>query len=158
MSDVPNDPSRRRFLLTTSAVAATAAATGLPACSSDPPPGPIDAGAVSDFTVGRVRVSPLETSIFVGRDAAGGFYAYTRRCTHMGCTIPAPSANSSLCPCHNSTYDSNGDVTRMADGFANQMPLRHFVVTFTGSGATARVIVDTSMTQVDRSNRVAPPA
>jgi cytochrome b6-f complex iron-sulfur subunit len=36
--------------------------------------------------------------------------AYSRRCTHEGCTTGAFSSGISTCPCHGSQYDTSGNV------------------------------------------------
>ena len=75
-----------------------------------PPAGATRLGAVSDFPVGSWR-NVKAASVVVGRDARG-LFAYTSVCTHNGCTVPAPSAGAgSSCPCHGSTYNSEGMVT-----------------------------------------------
>ncbi len=158
MSDSSRSPSRRRFLIATTAVAAVGGSIGrLTGCASGPPPGPNDVGAVSDFALDTFRVPTVLPTVIVARDA-GGIYAFSSVCTHMGCTVPLPVANRSRCPCHQSEFDGNGDLIRPATGATTQLPLGHFVVTFTGTGGTARVVVDTSMPQPDRAARAQPLA
>ena len=70
--------------------------------------------------------------VFVGRDA-GGLYAVTSTCTHQGCDVRAEGSGDSallMCPCHGSTFDRNGNVTR---GPANKA-LAHFAVEIDASG------------------------
>jgi cytochrome b6-f complex iron-sulfur subunit len=40
-----------------------------------------------------------------------GFLALSRRCTHLGCTVPwDPDKGQFACPCHASVFDIRGDV------------------------------------------------
>ncbi len=40
-----------------------------------------------------------------------GFLALSRRCTHLGCTVPWNDEKQVfLCPCHASTFDIQGEV------------------------------------------------
>jgi cytochrome b6-f complex iron-sulfur subunit len=48
--------------------------------------------------------------ILLIRAKADEVYAYTRRCTHQGCTIGAFSNGISTCPCHGSKYNTSGGV------------------------------------------------
>jgi cytochrome b6-f complex iron-sulfur subunit len=41
----------------------------------------------------------------------GGFLAVSRKCTHLGCTIPWLNKEKRFaCPCHGSAFDINGEV------------------------------------------------
>jgi cytochrome b6-f complex iron-sulfur subunit len=41
----------------------------------------------------------------------GGFLAVSRKCTHLGCTIPwLDKEKRFACPCHGSTFDIRGEV------------------------------------------------
>ena len=43
----------------------------------------------------------------------GGFLAVSRRCTHLGCTIPWNDDKKRFdCPCHSSSFDIRGNVIR----------------------------------------------
>lgn len=87
--------------------------------------------------------------MFIGRDA-GGVYAETTTCTHLGCQI-APSGTGAsailACPCHGSQFDRNGGVLR---GPASA-PLTHFAVEIDMSGN----ITIHGGTQVSAATRVA---
>jgi cytochrome b6-f complex iron-sulfur subunit len=40
-----------------------------------------------------------------------GFLAISRRCTHLGCTVPWNAEQMRfICPCHSSTFDIHGNV------------------------------------------------
>jgi Rieske Fe-S protein len=40
------------------------------------------------------------------------YFAFSRSCTHLGCSLKREGANSLICPCHSSRFSSNGDVLR----------------------------------------------
>lgn len=43
--------------------------------------------------------------------ADGGFMALSRKCTHLGCTVPwVASEKKFICPCHSSVFDISGAV------------------------------------------------
>lgn len=122
--------NRREILL---AAGAATALVVLPACgqqTGSPPTGPIPAGNMSALAVGGMLVM---SNVVVARDA-GGVYAMSAVCTHAGCllddTSPTVAAGLS-CPCHGSTFDGNGNVTR---GPA-RTPLQHYAVTIAADGS-----------------------
>ena len=79
-------------------------------------------GAVGDFPLGTWT---LKGAVIVAQDA-GGLFAFSAQCTHLGCSVGAPSANgTSVCPCHGSEFDGNGNVVV---GPATA-PLPHYAVT-----------------------------
>jgi len=48
---------------------------------------------------------------YLVRLADGGFLALSRKCTHLGCTVPwIAKENQFACPCHASAFDMAGDV------------------------------------------------
>jgi len=98
-------------------------------------PGKLDAGPASALQVGHARYFAC-AHLFVLRDMIG-IYAMTGVCTHMHCIV-ALSGQSFACPCHNSTYDFNGDVTNPPA----PLPLQHFACALDGSD---HVIIDPSM-------------
>jgi len=67
--------------------------------------GPVDrfeADTVTAFPAGRFYLSRLDD---------GGFLALSRRCTHLGCTVPWSSdEHRFVCPCHASSFDIRGEV------------------------------------------------
>lgn len=67
--------------------------------------GPVDAfspGSVTAFPRGRFYLSRLDD---------GGFLALSRRCPHLGCTLPWIEQEKRFrCPCHSSSFDIRGDV------------------------------------------------
>src|SRR5947209_700247 len=78
-------------------------------------------GAVTDFPLGTWT---LKGGVIVAQDA-GGLYAFSAICTHQGCAVGPPGSNgATVCPCHGSEFDGNGNVTL---GPATS-PLPHFAV------------------------------
>ena len=70
------------------------------------------AGPVDAFTPGSVTAFP-RGRFYLARLADGGFLAVSRRCPHLGCTVPwIEEEKRFLCPCHSSAFDIRGDVVR----------------------------------------------
>jgi cytochrome b6-f complex iron-sulfur subunit len=70
----------------------------------------IDAGPVDRFAPNTVTAFPQGRFYLVCLED-GGFLALSRRCTHLGCTVPwDPKKKQFACPCHASVYDIRGDV------------------------------------------------
>jgi len=72
----------------------------------------IEAGSTDHF-------SPETVTAFIGgkfyltRLPDGGFLALSRKCTHLGCTVPwVAEEKKFLCPCHASAFDIRGEVIR----------------------------------------------
>ena len=67
--------------------------------------GPVDRfdkGSVTPFQAGKFYLARLED---------GGFLALSRKCTHLGCTVPWDKTTERfVCPCHTSSFDIKGDV------------------------------------------------
>jgi cytochrome b6-f complex iron-sulfur subunit len=67
--------------------------------------GPVDRfekGSVTPFQEGKFYLARLED---------GGFLALSRKCTHLGCTVPWDKEIARfVCPCHTSTFDIKGRV------------------------------------------------
>jgi cytochrome b6-f complex iron-sulfur subunit len=58
--------------------------------------------SVTAFVRGRFYLARLED---------GGFLALSRKCTHLGCTVPwVADQNRFICPCHGSSFDITGNV------------------------------------------------
>ena len=58
--------------------------------------------SVSAFVRGRFYLARLED---------GGFLALSRKCTHLGCTLPwVEKEKKFVCPCHASAFDISGNV------------------------------------------------
>lgn len=54
---------------------------------------------------------PAGRSVAIARDAAGGVYAISKVCPHLGCIVQATAAGFD-CPCHGSRFGSDGAVLR----------------------------------------------
>lgn len=72
----------------------------------------MDAGPVAAFAPGSVAAFP-RGRFYLARLADGGFLALSRRCPHLGCTLPWNDAEKRfVCPCHASAFDIRGEVLR----------------------------------------------
>jgi Rieske Fe-S protein len=94
-------------------------------------PAQIAAGTAAGLAVNTLQpVAGL--AVAIGRDSRG-VYALSLYCTHAGCdtSVDGSVSESGIdCFCHNSLFDSQGNVVR---GPANS-PLSHFVVTDDAQG------------------------
>ena len=78
--------------------------------SSVQPADIIDAGPVDRFAPNSVTAFPPGRFYLACLDD-GGFMALSRRCTHLGCTVPwDPERKQFACPCHASVFDIRGEV------------------------------------------------
>jgi cytochrome b6-f complex iron-sulfur subunit len=70
----------------------------------------IEAGEVDSFPLDSVTAF-VRGRFYLARLEDGGFLALSRKCTHLGCTVPWLSKEKKFaCPCHSSTFDIRGDV------------------------------------------------
>ena len=94
------------------------------------PTGPVSAGNVSDLAVGSLLVM---SNVVVARDENGlyGMSSVLRTPAACSATGAGPSRLAWLCPCHASTFDGAGNVTRGPAG----APLQHYQVTIAADGA-----------------------
>ena len=68
----------------------------------------ITAGRVDEFKPNSVTAFP-RGRFYLVRLEDGGFLALSRRCTHLGCTVPwVAGENRFVCPCHASVFDISG--------------------------------------------------
>jgi len=75
----------------------------------------------------------LSSNVVVGRDSKG-LFAMSAICTHAGCALEDNAGTIAAgldCPCHGSTFDGDGNVTR---GPA-RTPLEHYEVTVATDGS-----------------------
>lgn len=72
--------------------------------------GIVTAGPVDNFAPGQV--TPFaKGQFYLTRLADGGFLALSRKCTHLGCTVPWDDKTKRFaCPCHASAFDERGVV------------------------------------------------
>ncbi|HEX9162307.1 MAG TPA: Rieske 2Fe-2S domain-containing protein [Thermoanaerobaculia bacterium] len=67
------------------------------------------AGSPFDYTDGVVRFNKEKKAYVIG--AAGGIYALSAVCTHLGCITRFRSDERVIaCPCHGSRFDLEGNV------------------------------------------------
>ncbi len=74
------------------------------------PPTKFKAGNPSDYTEGTVRFNKEQRAFVIG--TAGGVFALSAVCTHLGCITRYVSDEGLIaCPCHGSKFDLEGNVT-----------------------------------------------
>jgi cytochrome b6-f complex iron-sulfur subunit len=70
----------------------------------------VTAGAVNRFAPESVTAF-VRGRFYLTRLADGGFLALSRKCTHLGCTVPwVEKEKRFACPCHASAFDITGNV------------------------------------------------
>jgi cytochrome b6-f complex iron-sulfur subunit len=70
----------------------------------------IEAGPVEKFVPHSVTAF-VRGRFYLCRLEDGGFLAVSRKCTHLGCTVPwLDKEKRFICPCHASVYDIRGEV------------------------------------------------
>jgi len=70
----------------------------------------IDAGSVEKFPNESVTAF-IRGKFYLCRLKDGGFLAVSRKCTHLGCTVPwLDKEKKFVCPCHASAFDISGEV------------------------------------------------
>ena len=70
----------------------------------------VEAGAVEKFLPDSVTAF-VRGKFYLCRLEDGGFLALSRKCTHLGCTVPwVDEEKKFACPCHGSAYDVRGEV------------------------------------------------
>lgn len=74
-----------------------------------PPPKRFEVGHISSYPVGTRTLLPDIPAILVRTE--GGLSAISLVCPHLGCTVEQ-KAGALVCPCHGSSFDKNGKVTK----------------------------------------------
>lgn len=70
----------------------------------------IEAGPVTKFPLNSVTAF-IRGKFYLCRLEDGGFLAVSRKCTHLGCTVPwLDKEKKFACPCHASAFDIKGEV------------------------------------------------
>jgi cytochrome b6-f complex iron-sulfur subunit len=70
----------------------------------------IQAGPVEKFPNESVTTF-IRGKFYLSRLKDGGFLAVSRKCTHLGCTVPwSDKEKKFVCPCHASAFDIKGEV------------------------------------------------
>jgi len=67
-----------------------------------------DLGSVDKYPLGSRTSIPEIPALLIHADS--GFAALSLTCTHLGCTVE-PDEKGFACPCHNSSFDVDGNVT-----------------------------------------------
>lgn len=101
--------TRREFLLLSAGLVA-----GCQAVDGDSPASPeriVNAGPVGNYAADGVYKTFRFQGFFVVRQG-GRLFALSSICTHRKCKLTAQPDRSFYCPCHGSTFDSAGHVTR----------------------------------------------
>ena len=72
--------------------------------------GIVTAGPLDQFAPGSVTAF-AKGQFYLVRLGDGGFLALSRKCTHLGCTVPWSETDQRfMCPCHASSFDMTGMV------------------------------------------------
>jgi len=70
----------------------------------------IEAGPVAKFPLDSVTAF-IRGKFYLCRLEDSGFLAVSRKCTHLGCTVPwLDKEKRFACPCHASAFDIRGEV------------------------------------------------
>ena len=70
----------------------------------------VTAGVVDKFEPNSVTAF-VRGRFYLARLEDGGFLALSRKCTHLGCTVPWDAKEMKFaCPCHASAFDITGNV------------------------------------------------
>lgn len=70
----------------------------------------ITAGHIDEFKKDSVTAF-RRGQFYLARFDDGGFMALSRKCTHLGCTVPwVESEKLFKCPCHSSVFNVKGEV------------------------------------------------
>jgi cytochrome b6-f complex iron-sulfur subunit len=141
--------NRREFLKTLAAsggmVAAGSLLTGCGASGRSPSGGGSGGGVVLDLTqpenqslasVGgtlAIEAAAIDPKgLLLVRAGENSVLAYSRSCTHQGCTLGEYRNGVASCPCHGSQFDTGGNPVK---GPA-QKPLKAYTATLSGSTVT----------------------
>ena len=85
----------------------------------------VAAGLVEEFAPATVTPVP-QGQFHLARLEDGGLLALSKRCTHLGCSVPWDEKKKQfVCPCHGSSFSLSGDVlTGPAPRPLDTLPLR----------------------------------
>jgi Rieske Fe-S protein len=139
---------RRAFCASLCAAFAAAALPGhaqippRPEQTPDPQPLKLTEVTRAEMTPGKVFDFRKLGAFYLAADDQG-IFALTAVCTHRGCLVLSEGPSGFSCPCHDSAYNLQGEVT---EGPA-KLPLRHLAV---------RALEPKCLLQVDISTPVPP--
>jgi Rieske Fe-S protein len=101
--------TRRQFLLLTAGLAAGCQSTD---SGNSPVTGrTINVGQASRYAANGVYARYRDAGFFIVRQG-DKLFALSSFCTHRKCKLSAEADRSFYCPCHGSTFDANGHVTK----------------------------------------------
>ncbi|HTL82221.1 MAG TPA: Rieske (2Fe-2S) protein [Bacteroidia bacterium] len=103
---------RRTFLKTACALCGAAAAISLvDSCKKDNINFEIDLTDPANAALTHVGGYLYKETVIVVFVSTGNYMAFSKTCTHAGCTVAYNMGNTHLeCPCHGGTFDTNGAV------------------------------------------------
>ena len=82
--------------------------------SGNPPaaqPKTINAGLASNYTADGIYTRHRDRGFFIVRQGEN-LFALSSFCTHRKCKLTAQADRTFYCPCHGSTFDPHGHVTK----------------------------------------------
>jgi len=72
----------------------------------------LEIGTIDNFPINSVTLI-RKGNCYLTRLDDGGFLAFSKKCTHLGCAVPwIAERNRFECPCHASIFDKTGDVIK----------------------------------------------
>jgi cytochrome b6-f complex iron-sulfur subunit len=146
-------PSRRAFcaslglLLAAATLPGAALTPDIPEKAPDPHPLKLTEATRADLGPGKVLDYRKLGLFFLVADDKG-IYALSAICTHLGCTVHSEGSSGFGCPCHDSAYDLQGEVT---EGPAKRH-LRHLEVRETAPDGLLLVDVSSTVPPESRLN------
>ncbi len=103
--------NRREFLLLTTTFVAGYGSTANISYAANAKERVVNTGAASNYAADGVYAGFRSQGFFIVR-RSGKLLALSSTCTHKKCTLKSESDHSFYCPCHGSSFDPLGHVTR----------------------------------------------
>ena len=103
--------SRRSFLILTGGFAAGCSSTDTSGPLVAGPPRLVNAGPLSAYAREGVYDAFRNQGVFIIR-RGDTLFALSSMCTHKRCRLKAQPDRTFYCPCHGSSFDPDGHVTR----------------------------------------------
>lgn len=70
-----------------------------------------NAGSLTDYRLGSITLISHGAGCYLSRLEDGGILAFSKRCSHLGCSINYYIEQKQfVCPCHSSSFDLTGEV------------------------------------------------